>query len=291
MLRTFLAGLVVIGLAERIEDLSRALEVGPGLLVLPQALAEQTVFQVHLRLRRRGMLDGRAQLDRLLEEDEAGFVVLGAAQLAHQRVDHGQPARDVASDRDLLAAPQLLVGLEKPVRSQVQLGEVQADGELETAVVRRPLGPGEGLPVGGRRPMPRRVAARARTRRAPRSTRPATARRCPGPHRRRSPPPGRTRLRRGPGRAGSGAPPPGTARGRGPARPARAATPLRDGDPAAPARRRARLRTMPGPAPAGPPPPRAVRPPATPRRRRRSRSAAGTRAPPGTPCTATGGAR
>src|SRR3989449_7647706 len=98
---------------------SRALKIGARFLALPEPLAEQAVLQVHLALRGGRALDGLAQLDRLLEEDKARLVLLAAAQPAHEDVDLRQPAREIAGDRDLLGAPELLVDLERSEERRV----------------------------------------------------------------------------------------------------------------------------------------------------------------------------
>src|SRR2546423_15685751 len=69
--------------AERLEQLARALEIGAGLVPVAHSGAKSRILAVYIGLETARRLAGAAQLDSLLEEHETVLVALAAPQLPH----------------------------------------------------------------------------------------------------------------------------------------------------------------------------------------------------------------
>src|ERR1044071_6972268 len=133
--------------ADGLEDLVGALQIGATLVEVAQVLAEQGVGEVDVGLGPGPRLLSPAELDRLFEEHEPGIVALAAPDPAHDDVESRELLGEVVLDRQLLGAADLVLGVKEPAPFEVELAQVEPDLHLDRRAALAVAQPREGLAV------------------------------------------------------------------------------------------------------------------------------------------------
>jgi hypothetical protein len=117
--------------AERLDELTGALEIRLGLVLIAQRHPEVRVLTVHVCLEAPRGIPGPAELYSLLEEHKSVFIALLRTELAHDHVDPRQGRGKMVRGSDVLGAARLVVRVQRAAQIQIELRQPQMDRQLQ----------------------------------------------------------------------------------------------------------------------------------------------------------------